>query len=439
MKVKLLVGLLLISLQGIANNSSDSFWSEKWKEATANYDNSDNNYQTMLHNHNWHYKNRQLLHESAQDYLFQLETQNAYYVDPELEDYLYQLIYQIHPNVFPKQQKVHLNVKMIKSAIPEAFSFTNGTILISTGMLSLLQSEDELIAILAREIAHLTLDHNVKEYTALQTKKTISTIIGTGLYVASTVNSLDKGDNFWEADYLGSVVGAGSELLSYGLLSALGVGYNRSRTYEADKIAQEWMINNQRNPYALPQAIRRLQFFELQQRGTSLALDDNRFFLTNRFKNIVNKRKSKLKLSEFNSGIIDINYDTKISDCLKTTSKLLVADEMYTEAIPYLNRSIESNWTAGETYLLKAIAMRHTKYSNTDNQTMLSLLEKAKENAIIDLPWIWSEEGIIQLRLKEDDKALGAFTKFEEFFSAEQSPTAFWARKMIAKLNKKIN
>ena len=437
MKTKLiLLGLLFFSLQTVANNTTNNFWTTQWLNSSGSNNLSTNDYQNQLHNHNWNYKNRQLLHEAAHEYIVNLEIQDALYSDPELEDYLYQLIYQIHPEAFPSQQKTHLNIKIVRSLIPETFSFTNGTILISTGMLSLLQSEDELVSVLTREIAHLCLDHNIETYTALQTKNTIAAIIGAGAYVATAANSLDKGDDFFEADYLSSAVSVGAELLSYGILSALGVGYNRSRIYKADEIAQEWMIKNQRSPYALPQVIRRLQFFETKYKGTVLTLSENRFFLKNRFENILEKKKNKLSPSKIKLMPIDINYDTHISECLKTNSKLLVADEFYTEAIPYLNRSIQSNWTSGEACLLKAIALRHTKYSDSDNKEIISLLEKAKDNAVMNLPWIWSEEGLIYLRLKERQEALNAFSEFNDFYKKQQIETPIWALKMIAKLEK---
>ncbi|MDQ2178076.1 M48 family metalloprotease [Marinifilum sp. D714] len=440
MKTKLtLIVLLLVCFNGMANKSNYSFWTQKWMDQESSYEADSGDYYTALSNHSWNYKNRKILHDAAQEYLIQLEQQNAFYIDPELEDYLYQLINQIHPKDFPAQQKINLNIKVIKSAIPETFSFANGTIITSTGMLSLLQSEDELMAILAREIAHLTLDHNVKTYTATQTKKTISAIIGASVYVASTANRLDKGDSYWEADYLGSFMGASSELLSYGILSALGVGYNRSRIYEADEIAQEWMMKNNRNVHALAQVIRRLQFFEAQSRGTINELSENRFFLKNRFENILNKKKYHLKPTGIKMTILDKDYDTYISDCLKTNAKLLVANEYYTEALPLLNRSIQSHWTEGETYLLKAVALRHTNYSEEDNQNILTILDKAENNAVADLPWVWSERALIHLRLNEKKKALDALIRYEEYFAQEQSENMFWARRMIAKLNKVTN
>jgi len=134
----------------------------------------------------------------------------------------------------------------------------------------------------------------------------------------------------------------------------------------------------------------------------------------------------------------DVNYDTQISECLKTNSKLLVADEVYSEAIPYLDRAIQSNWTSGETYLLKAIALRHTKYSKEANLEILSLLDKANENAVAELPWIWSEKGLIHLRLKENEEALNAFSEFDQFYKDVQTETPIWAQKMIVKLTQRI-
>ena len=442
MKVKLFLSTLLFvacALQINANNPTYSFWTQVWIENSDGYQASSNTSLESYHTYNWNYKNRKLLHDAAQEYLIQLEMQNAFYVNPELEDYLYQLVHQIHPKAFPKQQKVQLNVKMIQSEIPEAFSFANGTILISTGMLSLLQSEDELMARLAREIAHIVLDHNVKTYTAIQTKNTIATILGATAYVASAVNSYDKNRDLWEAEYLAEIVGIGTELISHGILSALGVGYNRSRIYDADEVAQKWMMENNRDKYALSQAIRRLQFYEQENRGTHLALNENRFFITNRFENILKKKKFKLSPQGLQMMAIHADYDTRISDCLKTNAKLMVAKEFYTDAIPYIDRSIQSNWTSGETYLLKAIALRRTKYSEDDNKTILSLLDLAEENASSDLPWIWSERGLVHLRLQEDREALNAFTRFEQYFTEDQSETTLWVRKMIHKLKNKTN
>lgn len=438
MKIRLiLLMLLFVGFQSIANNPNRDFWTQKWMKSVQNGQEYANNYNSLIHYHNWQYKNRRILHEVAQDYLGQLEMNQVLYLDPELEDYLYQLVYQVHPNQFPKQQKIRVNVKIIKSIIPEVFSFTNGTIIISTGMLSLIHNEDELVALLTREIAHLTLDHNLKEYTAIQTKKTLSSIIGAGIYTATTLNQINKNRSFWEADYLGSVAGVGSELLSYGLLSALGVGYNKSRIYKADAIAQEWMMQNNRDPYALSKVLRRLLFFEGKHKGTNLALDEKRSFLTTRFHKII--KKNKLKQAGINTVEVDVNFDTKISQCLKANSKLLVAGEYYADAIPYLDRSINSHWALGESYLLKAIALRHMKYTKEDNMEILSLLNQAKENAVMALPWVWSEEGLIQMRLNQDEKALFAFQKFDEYYEKEQIATPLWARQMIAKLRKVTN
>ena len=116
-----------------------------------------------------------------------------------------------------------------------------------------------------------------------------------------------------------------------------------------------------------------------------------------------------------------------------------MANEFYSDALPFLDRSIQSDWTSGETYLLKAIALRHLKYSKEDNQEILINLELAEENATTDLPWVWQEKGLIHLRLNDHKAALNDFIMFEEYFAQDQSETTLWARKMIAKLQRRMN
>ena len=42
------------------------------------------------------------------------------------------------------------------------YMYSNGTMVIHTGLLSALHTEDELVAILSHEIAHFVLDHSVQ-------------------------------------------------------------------------------------------------------------------------------------------------------------------------------------------------------------------------------------------------------------------------------------
>ena len=54
-----------------------------------------------------------------------------------------------------------LNIRIIQSPEPDAFMLPNGSMVISTGLLCTLDSEDELAAVIACELGHFVLDHQV--------------------------------------------------------------------------------------------------------------------------------------------------------------------------------------------------------------------------------------------------------------------------------------
>ncbi|MCO7114070.1 M48 family metallopeptidase [Bacteroides uniformis] len=57
-----------------------------------------------------------------------------------------------------------LNIRIIQSPEPDAFMLPNGSMVISTGLLCTLDSEDELAAVIACELGHFVLDHRGKQH-----------------------------------------------------------------------------------------------------------------------------------------------------------------------------------------------------------------------------------------------------------------------------------
>ena len=71
---------------------------------------------------------------------------------------------------------------------PDAYMLPNGTMLISTGLLCTLDSEDELAAIIANEMSHFVLDHQVNNiYRAERRAKAGMRFWGTVLAVTAEV------------------------------------------------------------------------------------------------------------------------------------------------------------------------------------------------------------------------------------------------------------
>lgn len=84
-----------------------------------------------------------------------LRLRRALYDNPRVQEYVNRLGQQIVPD---DSEKLY-SFKVIVSPIPQAYTLSTGTVLVSTGMISLLDNEAQLAYVLAHELAHVYKDH----------------------------------------------------------------------------------------------------------------------------------------------------------------------------------------------------------------------------------------------------------------------------------------
>lgn len=97
--------------------------------------------------------------QEANDYLRELEQSKLFYEDAAVEDYLQCLLLSIIPEQMAVKREGVPQIRVLKSPSPDMLMLANNCLLISTGMLTTLDTEEELYAILSREVAHYVLDH----------------------------------------------------------------------------------------------------------------------------------------------------------------------------------------------------------------------------------------------------------------------------------------
>ncbi|BDX37818.1 hypothetical protein CYCD_11730 [Tenuifilaceae bacterium CYCD] len=135
------------------------------------------------------YKLRKELEDETLEYINYVESNNLLFQDSYLESYIYSLIYKIYPDRLNDGRPGLLNIKIIKDLSPNAFIFPNGSLFISTGLLSTINSEEELIGILAHEVSHFVLDHsiiNINKVTARQKRAEFWAAFATGIAAVLT-------------------------------------------------------------------------------------------------------------------------------------------------------------------------------------------------------------------------------------------------------------
>jgi predicted Zn-dependent protease len=164
----------------------------------------------------------------------------ALYDNPRVQEYVNRLGQQIVPEDSDKLYTFKVTV----NPIPEAHTLSTGTVLISTGMISLLDNEAQLAYVLAHELAHVYKDHwKLKmmmplaetEYNRRQEEKrllwaSIFSLAGAGIGAAA-------------AGGKGAAIGAG---VGFGAGYAVGMYYSQ-------KIGLDWNVaqENEADDFAL--------------------------------------------------------------------------------------------------------------------------------------------------------------------------------------------
>lgn len=165
-----------------------------------------------------------------------LQLRRALYENPRVQEYVNRLGQQIVPE---DSEKLYA-FKVVVNSIPYAYTLSTGTILVSTGMISLLDNEAQLAYVLAHELAHVHKDHwRLKvmlplaqiEYNRRQQAKRDfwQPILGA---VAAGVGQAVGGDAGARFAYMRT-----SEAISSYYSKSIGLDWNEVQEDEADEFA----------------------------------------------------------------------------------------------------------------------------------------------------------------------------------------------------------
>ena len=147
------------------------------------------------------------------------EKEGAVYHDPALDAYLTRVGMAIVAD--KKVEHVEWKFRALRDPVPNAFALPNGSIYINTGLLALLDDENQLAAVLAHEVTHVTQRHTYSRNRTI--RKTVLAI-----------NILNTISNWHPV--------AGSAGIAIDLIAAISplmltlsvLGYSRDQEKEAD-------------------------------------------------------------------------------------------------------------------------------------------------------------------------------------------------------------
>ena len=385
------------------------------------------------------YDLRRDLEDDTIDLISNFQRYYGLFNDDYLDDYIQGLLYKIHPVTLSDERPGNLVVRVLQHSYPNAFSTATGTIIITTGLLSICRSEDELLGVLAHEVAHYVLDHqivNINKASERQKRAEFWATLATTMAAASEIYlNAKKEINTGGGITLATAVLSTS--IADSISERLGAKYSQSQEGEADIAAIRWLEFMKKDPKVLSATLSRIRNYCILN-GDYLALSGSGSHPT---------LDSRIRAI----GIVDPNkyispkYDRTISFVNTYNAVNEFALKHLEAALQLANRNIESGVATEEDYLLKGIVIR-TMYDTVEtNQEALNLIQKAKAISVMleYYPEIYKQEGITLLRLGKVDDAINSFQLYLQKLEGIKDKPQYiideiiWAKKMIYKIKLK--
>lgn len=375
------------------------------------------------------YELRNELELEAIEYIDYTEKNNLIFNDSYLESYLYALAYKIYPSRIEDDKPGLINIKILKSTKPNAFIYANGTMFLTTSLLSKINSEEELIAIMAHEIAHFVLDHSIININKAEKRLKRAKFwagLATGVAAAADISMAANNDN-----YTPGAITLGTSILAYNIASEvnerMGLKYSKKQQLEADKYATEFMKFVNIDHTALSSALLKIKNDEIPNSNYTLALSSN-----NESKSTTEERIQAI--GKPTKEFMNLDYDKTISLVNTFNAETQLNMHHLQTCIDLINRNINADIATEDDYILLAKVTNLMYDNEAKNNEALLHINKAKSLNIAPTNDIFKQEAIILIRLKKYDEAKIALNKYLD--SIKLFKEKVWALKMINKINK---
>jgi Zn-dependent protease with chaperone function len=377
-------------------NSLIDIWLQKAIENNVYGEIAENGYQYDIRNE---------LNLESIEYLNILSSNNTFFEDIYLENYLYSLLKQILPSSLNDGRVSELSIKVIKSNSPYASILPNGTILLSTGIISLAESEEELISVLLHEVSHFVLDHHIKNINELKRAKkrtefwaafATALAAGTEAYLSSQYDIYNTG----ELTYSTAVL---AYSLALKATERMGLEYSREQEKEADIctgiMLEEMGIDKTAYSSILVKlkkyAVITGDYLTLTGEGTHPAIDERI--------NDIGIPSKKFK---------NINYDKLISFAITTNAMIEYNNKHFKNCETLINRSIKSGVATEDDYILKAMVNLRLYDDPVKYKEALYYLNIAKELNVTPRLIVHKQEALTYLMIGNFGMAISSLNTY---------------------------
>lgn len=354
---------------------------------------------------------RNELEDEAIDFIYSLKKDGRAFSDPYLENYIYSLISKIAPTTLVDGRPGNVNIVILNDEDYNAFTFANGTMAITTGLLSALHSEDELVAILSHEIAHFVFDHSVANINAeIKRKRIAESIAALSTVAAASVEAYAASNN---PRYSPGAATIGTAMISSAIAASYvkqqGMLYNHEQENEADDAAVKILKFLGYDKNALSTALSRIQNALIEERS-------NAFYFQSYTHPALNERIGKLGVPNYSSK--DPAFEKMVSFAVTSVAAKKVANRRFRQALKLVEQNISNGVGTANDYIMKSSCILALKNDDQSNNEALSCIRTAKEldRSNIDL---YKPEIIALLRLKKNQQATLTLEEYRNALAKE--------------------
>ncbi|MEQ8703602.1 MAG: M48 family metalloprotease [Phaeodactylibacter sp.] len=367
--------------------------------------------------------------------------------DPYLEDYLNQIRLKLFPKQPIDKHPAVMRIRVYASSEPGTFACANGDLFISTGLLSTLQSEDELIALLAQDFAHIQFNHSVENYRRNLSREARAVFWSQVLTAAAALTEVAVANQSIQNGTFSPVdlyaFGAFTESISllstsiaFKIANRLGMEYTPEQEEEADRAAKMLLQNLQADEQALLSAYTRIYEAQKNSRTFELQTQEEHLY-PHLYRQMINLGyENNYKLPAANSAYINATAMAR-----RNTAWQTFLNGNYERTQQLLTTQLDADAAVLEDYMLQSVLLRQTSNSAGDMQRAMLLLRKAEQEAYALSPEIHLEKAMVLLRLDEKE---GARRELENYRNAlketgegdNQGNRMTWVTQMLEKLSR---
>lgn len=338
------------------------------------------------------------------EYIKRVTNNGLEFYDPFLESYIYGIITKLSPNVLIDGRPGVVNLLILSGTTANAFMFPNGTLVITTGLISLLHSEDELAAILAHEIAHFVLDHSIQNYNKMKrAEKRAEFWAGFATVLTSAAEGIAAYKNPYYKPGLATLsVAVAAQQLSIEILKRLGMSYSRKQEEEADDMAKELIKVMGYDPNGLSTALSRIEDAMKQERSIEMYFASDHPALVERISKAGTPKKT-----------VDKNFEKIISFAVSNAADMKMQDRRYRQALPLYSQNIENNVGIADDYIQKANCLLYMKSDTKSYNEVNNLINEAQRIKPNNIN-IYKTEIIANLRQAKYGEAKALLDSYKE-------------------------